>query len=143
MPEITIHRKQVFDWRRQEFVDEVLPTLTHKNAGKYRGAGADLVVGSHHVGAGSVYLLHKLRLSSGSADCWWDLTSSGSPLPGETKGTLDCGYFEAKGAELNLMDPKQPIPIQPGTFFITIRSAGTANDFGCAIEGIERSGVAE
>ncbi len=143
MPEIKIHRKQVFDWRRKEYVDEILPTLTHKNAGKFRGAGADLVVGSHHVGAGSVYLLTKLRLSSGSADAWWDITTSGSPLPGEVKGTLDAGYFESKGAELNLMDPKAPLAIQPGTFFVTIRDAGTANDFGCTIEGIERSGVAE
>lgn len=143
MPEVLIHRNQVFDWRRKEFVDEILPTLTHKNAGKYRGAGADLVVGSHFVSSGSVYMLQKLRLSTGSADVWWDVTSSGSPLPGETKGTLDVGYFESKGAELNLMDPRQPLAIQPGTFFVTIRSAGSANDFGCALEGIERSSVAE
>ena len=143
MPEVFLHRNQVYDWRRKEFVDEILPTLTVKRAGKYRGADADLCVGSHFVGQGSVFLLHKLRISSGSADVWWDIVSAGSPMIGEVQGTIDVGYFESQGQETNLMDPKAPIAIQPGTFYVYIRSAGTANDFGCALEGLERGGGAE
>jgi hypothetical protein len=143
MPEVINVRKQVYDWRRKEYVDEILPTLTVKRAGKYRGAGADLCVGSHFVGAGSVFLLNKLRISSGSADAWWDIVTTGSPMVGEVQGTVDVGYLEAKGQETNLMDPNAPVSIQPGTFYVYVRSAGTANDFACALEGIERGGVAE
>lgn len=140
---VILIRSQVFDWRRKDWVDDILPTLTVKKAGKFRGAGADLTVGSHFVGKGSVFLMNKLRISTGSADVWWDITTTGSPLPGEKKGTIDVGYFEAKGAEINLMDPKAPLVIQPGTFYVTVRSAGSANDFGCAFEGLERGGGAQ
>ena len=143
MVEVLVVRTQVFDWRRKEFVDEVLPTLTVKKAAKFRGAAADLCVGSRYVGQGSVFLMNKLRLSTGSADVWWDIVTRGSPFPGEKEGTIDVGYFEAKGAELNLMDPKAPLAIQPGTFYVYVRDAGTANDFGCSFEGLERGGVAE
>jgi hypothetical protein len=143
MPQVIIERKQVFDWRRKEWIDEILPTLTVKRAGKYRGAGADLVVGSHFVGAGSVFLLNKLRISVGSAQSWWDLTSEGSPMIGEVQGTIDVGFLEAMGQETNLMDPNAPVVIQPGTFFVTVRNAGTATDYGCALEGLERGGGAE
>lgn len=143
MVEIIVVRSQIFDWRRKEWVDEILPTMTVKKAGKYRGTGADLTIGSHFVGQGSVFLMQKLRISSGSADVWWDITTTGTPSVGEKKGTLDVGYFQAKGEEINLMDPKAPLAIQPGTFSVIIRSAGTTNDFGCAFEGIERGGVAE
>jgi hypothetical protein len=143
MPEVLITRKQVYDWRRKEFVDEVLPTLTAKRAGKFRGAAADLIVGSHFVGAGSVFLLNKLRISSGSAEVWWDITTVGSPMLGEVQGTVDVGYFEAQGQETNLMDPNAPVVLQPGTFFVTIRDAGTAKDFGCSLEGLERGPVNE
>jgi hypothetical protein len=130
MPKIIIVRNQVYDWRRKEYVDEILPTLTVKRAGKYRGADADLVVGSHLVGAGS-------------AQTWWDITTTGSPMIGEVQGTVDVGFLEAIGQETNLMDPNAPIAIQPGTFFVNIRSAGTATDYGCSFEGLERGGGAE
>jgi hypothetical protein len=143
MPEVSIVRKQVFDWRKKEWIDEILPTLTVKRAGKYRGANADLCVGSHFVGAGSVFLMNKLRISTGSADVWWDIISEGSPMIGEVQGTIDVGYFEAQGQETNLMDPLAPVVIQPGTFYVYLRSAGTQGDFGCAFEGLERGGGAE
>lgn len=143
MPEVKIVRKQIYDWRRKEFVDEILPTLTVKRALKARGAGADLVIGSHLVGAGSVFLLHKLRISAGSAQSWWDLTTTGSPMLGEVQGTIDVGFLEAIGAETNLMDPRAPVVIQPGTLFVNLRSAGSATDYGCALEGLERGGGAE
>jgi hypothetical protein len=143
MPKIIIVRNQVYDWRRKEYVDEILPTLTVKRAGKYRGADADLVVGSHLVGAGSVFLMNKLRISAGSAQTWWDITTTGSPMIGEVQGTVDVGFLEAIGQETNLMDPNAPIAIQPGTFFVNIRSAGTATDYGCSFEGLERGGGAE
>lgn len=143
MPEVILERKQIFDWRRKEWIDEILPTLTVKRAGKYRGAGADLCVGSHFVGQGSVFLMNKLRLATGSADVWWDLTTEGSPMIGEIRGTIDVGYFEAQGQETNLMDPLAPVVIQPGTFYVYVRDAGTAQDFGCAFEGLERGGGAE
>ena len=143
MPKVIIIRKQVFDWRRKEWIDEVLPTLTVKRALKVRGAGADLVFGSHFVGQGSVFLLNKLRINVGSAQAWWDITTTGSPMIGEVQGSIDVGFLEAIGQETNLMDPLAPIAIQPGTFSVTIRSAGTATDYGCAFEGLERGGGAE
>ena len=146
MPEVSIRRTQVFDWRRKEWIDEILPTLTVKRAGKYRGDVTDLCVGSHFVGAGSVFLMNKLRLSVGSADVWWDIVTSGSPMVGEVQGTIDVGYFESQGQETNLMDPLAPLAIQPGTFFIYMRIGtwlGSAQDFGCAFEGLERGGGAE
>jgi len=145
MPEVQIRRNQVFDWRRKEWIDEILPTLTVKRAGKFRGADVDLCVGSHFVGQGSVFLMHKLRLSTGSADVWWDITTTGSPMVGEVQGTIDIGYFEAQGQETNLMDPLAPLAIQPGTFFVYMRigTYGSAQNFGCAFEGLERGGGAE
>jgi hypothetical protein len=145
MPEVSIVRTQVFDWRRKEWIDEILPTLTVKRAGKFRGDITDLCVGSHFVGAGSVFLMNKLRLSVGSADVWWDIVTTGSPMVGEVQGTIDVGYFESQGAETNLMDPEAPLVIQPGTFFVYMRigTYGSAQDFGCAFEGLERGGGAE
>ena len=146
MPEVNIVRKQVYDWRRKEWIDEILPTLTVKRAGKYRGADADLCVGSHFVGQGSVFLMNKLRISTGSADVWWDITTTGSPMIGEIQGTIDLGYLEGKGGEINLMDPDAPVVIQPGTFFVYMRIGtwlGSAQNFSCSFEGLERAGGAE
>lgn len=135
--EVIVQRKEILDWRRKEFVDDIMPTLTVKRAGRYRGTGADLKVGSHYIGPGSTLRLTHLRISSGSPEVWWIIKALGSPYKGEVRGTVDVGYFESKGGETNLMDPRAPKAIQPGTMEIWILSAGSAKWYGCSFEGLE------
>jgi len=138
---VNVVRKQVFDNRKAEFIDEILPTLTVKRAERIRGygsPGSDIKVGSHIIGPGSTFRLHFLRISAGSPEVWWIIKAKGSPItPYEHKGTIDVGYFEAKGGETNLMDPLAPKSIQPGTMEVWILGAGSAKWYGCAFEGLE------
>jgi len=107
---ISIIRKQVYDYRKKEYIDEVLATLTVKRGARTRGAGADLLVGSHIVGPGSTFRMSKLRIGAGSTEVFWIIRALGSPFPGEIRGTVDIGY---------------------------IFDAGTQKWFSCAIQGLE------
>lgn len=136
--EIKVERKEVYDYRRKDFVDEILPTLSIARANKIKGTGADLTIGSHRVGQGSTFLMTYLSIQSGSAKQWWSLVRKGTPFPGEHKGTVDVGYFEAEGVETRLGDVKSPVhSLGPGSFLIYFLDAGSDKYFGCAFEGIE------
>lgn len=136
--EIKVERKELYDYRRKDFVDEILPTLSIARANKIRGAGTTVVAGSHRVGPGSTFLMTYLSIQSGSPDFWWALTREGTPYPGEHKGTIDVGYFEAKGIETRLGDIKSPVhTLGQGTFRIRFLTPGSTKDFGVAFEGVE------
>lgn len=136
--EIKVERKEIFDWRRKDFVDDILPTLSVARAAKIRGTGTTVTAGSHRVGPGSTFLMTYLSIQSGSPGLWWSLTREGTPYPGELRGTVDVGYFEAKGAETRLGDIKSPVhSLGGGSFRIRLLSPGSAKDFGVAFEGIE------
>jgi hypothetical protein len=136
--EVQVRRTELLDYRKKEFIDEILPTLTIQRAAKIRGTGTTVVAGSHRVGPGSTFLMTYLSILSGSPDFWWVLTREGTPYPGEVKGTIDVGYFGSKGAETRIGNIKEPVHVLgPGTFRIRFLTPGSARDFGCAFEGLE------
>ena len=136
--EITIQRRELFDWRKKQWVDELLPTLSVARANKVRGTDTTVTAGSHRVGPGSSFLMTYFSLQSGSPGLWWSLTREGTPYPGEQRGTIDVGYFEAKGERTLLGDIKSPVKVLGGgTFRIRLITPGSAKDFGVAFEGIE------
>jgi len=131
-------RTEVVDYRKKEFINDFIPTLTVKSAARFRGEDIDILAGSHRIGQGSSFLLTYLSIQSGSPECWWVLTHEGTPLPGEKRGTIDVGYFEAKGVDTRLADKYAPVKaIGPGTMRVRILSAGSAKWYGAAFEGIE------
>jgi len=140
--EVTVVRKEVMDWRKKEFIDELLPTLTVKRAARVRGygdPGSDITIGSHYVGAGSSFRMTQLRISMGTpgSGFWWSMSAQGTPYPGEDRGTVDVGFLEAAGGETNLMDPMAPKALGPGTFYIYALASGSAVYYGCSFEGLE------
>jgi hypothetical protein len=136
--EIKVERKELFDWRKKKWVDELLPTLSVARANKVRGTGTTVTAGSHRVGPGSSFLMTYLSIQSGSPGLWWSLTREGTPYPGEQRGTVDVGYFESKGVETRLGDVKSPVHVLGGgSFRIRLITPGSAKDFGVAFEGIE------
>jgi len=136
--EVKVERREVYDNRRKEFIDDIIPTLTIKRAWKHRGTGTTAKVGSHYVAAGSSFLMTYLCISTSSPDFWWSIVARGSPHPGEIKGTVDYGYFEAAGAETRIGNIKEPVhSFGPGTFEIYFITPGSTADFGLAFEGVE------
>jgi hypothetical protein len=139
MSDIQVRRNEVFDWRKKEWVDEILPTLTVKQAGIIRGTGATVTAGSHRIGQGSTLLITAFNIASGSPDFWWALTHEGTPFPGEKRGTIDCGYFGAKGETRVLGNVKEPIKVVgPGSMRLQFLTPGSAKDFSFSFEGVER-----
>jgi hypothetical protein len=136
--EVQVRRTELLDYRKKEFIDELLPTLTVKRAVKTRGTGSTVLGGSHYVGAGSSFLMTYLGVYSGSPGVHCGVVAKGSPYPGEVKGTIDYIYFEAKGGEVRLGNPKEPVhAFGPGTFQFYWVTPGSARDYFIAFEGVE------
>jgi hypothetical protein len=136
---VEVRRNEVFDWRKKEFVDEILPTLTVKQAAQIRGAGISVLAGSHRIGQGSTLLITSFNVASGSPDFWWALTHEGTPFPGEKRGTIDVGYFGAKGETRLIGNVREPVKVVgPGTMRLQFITPGSAKIFGFSFEGVER-----
>lgn len=138
MPEIKIHREEILDWRKKQFVDKILPTLTIQRAAQIRGAGITVTAGSHRVAPGSTYLMTYLSVQSGSSEFWYAITKTGTLAPGQVNGTVDVGYFQAKGVDTKLGGVQDPVhAFGPGTILVRFLTPGSARNYGLAFEGLE------
>jgi len=138
--EVKVERRELFDYRKKEFIDDIIPTLTVKRAVKRHvstGQGS-VLVGSHSVGAGSSFLMTYLGVATGTPQLYFVVRALGSPYPSEVRGTVDLIYFESKGAETRIGNIKEPVhALGPGTFEIITGSIGSASDVFCSFEGLE------
>ena len=139
MSPLVVQRKQQFDQRRQEFIDEVLRTLQLKRYAHTAVPSAGATIGSHRIGAGSMLRLTEVNLSSGSANYQIAWVFRGTPLtPHEQRGTIDSTYFAARGEARNIYDLDKNAPAfgQGSLLFISVEAGTKVN---IAFRGIERS----
>ena len=125
-----VQRKKIYDPAFEEFVDEELPTVSVKGAGRVRNCKAGTAIATYTgLGGGTVMRLTYLRVAADGAQEFF-LKDRG--------GTFDYPYLEAAGAEVILGEPKAPIHVIKGTFEIGLVTAGTAGTFIAAYEGVVR-----
>ena len=125
-------RKKIYDPAFEEFVDEELPTVSVKGAGRTRGVGSgtEVALASYTgLGGGTVMRVTYLRVAAKEA-CEFYLK--------DRDGTFDYPYLEAAGAEVTLGAPYAPIHVVKGTFEIGLVNGGTQGTFIAAYEGIVR-----
>ena len=132
-----VQRKKIYDPAFEQFVDEELPTVSVKDAGKFTvdgPAGATALL-TRTFSGGTAMRMTFLRVGADQPDKEIYLT--------DRQGTLDYIYLGTTGSELyretNLGAPDAPVHVVQGTFTITAGSvaAGTVN-FYVAYEGIVR-----
>jgi hypothetical protein len=138
--DIRVNRAEIMDWRKKQFVDDILPTLVFQQSAQVRGEGVALVAGSHRISPGSVLLITKLSIAAGSAGLWWCITrQTGTLYPSEARGTIELGYFESKGMDMRLGNVKEPVlTVGPGSMWLRFVTIGSAVNYGFAIEGVEQ-----
>ena len=125
-----VQRKKIYDPAFEEFVDEELPTVSVKGAGRARNCKAGTAIVTYTgLGGGTVMRLTYLRVAADGAQEFYLKDRS---------GTFDYPYLEASGAEVTLGAPDAPIHTIKGTFEIGCARAGTAGTFIAAYEGIVR-----
>ena len=125
-----VQRKKIYDPAFEEFVDEELPTVSVKGAGRERNVAADAAIASYTgLGGGTVMRLTYLRIAADGAQEFYLKDRS---------GTFDYPYLEAAGAEVTLGAPDAPIHLIKGTFEIGCSRAGTAGTFIASYEGVVR-----
>jgi len=138
--EVQVRRTELFDYRKKEFIDEIIPTLTVKRAvRRHISAGqGSVLVGSHIVGPGSSFLMTYLGLATGTPQMYFAIRAHGTPYPSEVRGSIDVIYFESRGMETRIGNIKEPVhAFGPGTFKISTGSIGSASDVFCSFEGLE------
>jgi len=138
--EVKVERREFFDYRKKEFIDDIIPTLTVKRAvRRHISAGqGSVLVGSHRVGPGSSFLMTYLGLATGTPLMYFVIRAHGTPYPSEVRGSVDFIYFESKGMETRIGNIKEPVhTFGPGTFKISSGSIGSASDLYCSFEGLE------
>ena len=125
-----IQRKEIYDPAFEEFVDEELPTVSVKAAGRAGDVAAGTAVVSFTgLGGGTVMRLTYLRVAA-NAETEFFLK--------DRSGTIDYPYLESKGDEVLLGAPDAPIHVVQGTFAIGLVNAGVAGTFIAAFEGVVR-----
>ena len=123
-------RKKIYDPAFEQFVDEELPTVSVKGAGRVRNCKAGTAIATYiGLGGGTVMRLTYLRVAADGAQEFF-LKDRG--------GTFDYPYIEAAGAEVTVGAPDAPIHVIKGTFEIGLVTAGTSGTFIAAYEGIVR-----
>ena len=127
--ELQVQRMQIYDPAREEFLDEELPTVTVKGAGRATSVQAGTALGSYTglEGGGTVMRLTYLRVAA-SKEAEFFLK--------DRDGTFDYPYLEAAGAEVTQGGPTTPIHVVKGTFEIGLQVLGTSGTFWCAYEGL-------
>jgi hypothetical protein len=85
---VRVFRQEIYDLRRREFIDMVIPTIEVKRTGISRSVANNGVIGSHRVGPGSLFRLTEVEVFSGSVGAIVGVASTGTPLtPQEQRGT--------------------------------------------------------
>jgi hypothetical protein len=126
---VEVRRNEIFDPSQQEYTPEQLPTVTLKDAERVRNCAAGTALITKDLGAGTEMRLMFYRVSSGTPTEFFMHDRS---------GTFDYPFLEARGAEVGLGAPNEPVHVVRGTFSIGLINAGTAGTYIAAYEGIVR-----
>lgn len=129
MINVEVRRREIFDPSQQEYRREELPTVTVKDATRLRGCSAGGTLLVKDLGAGTEMRLTFYRISAGTPTEFF---------MADRDGTFDCPFLEARGAEVGLGAPNEPIHVVRGTYSIGLINAGAAGTFIAAYEGIVR-----
>jgi len=132
-PNVIILRKEVYDPSKEEYVKEILPTVSVKKAFRDTGTmSAGELIGSHYIGAGSVLRVTRMRVYTDAANEF---------IVADRNGTLDIIPFETSGGETLLSGPNEPIYITEGTIRIRALGSVSAGTRVVAFEGIAISRI--
>jgi len=82
-----VNRHEVLDLRRHEFVDLLIPTIEVKRTAIARSVAIGGVIGSHRIGAGSIFRLTEIEVFSGTYNAIVGLCNTGTPVLPEQRGT--------------------------------------------------------
>lgn len=126
---VEIRRNEIFNPSQQEYVREELPTVTLKDAERVRNCKAGTALITKDLGAGTEMRLTFYRVSAGTPIEFFMRDRS---------GTFDYPFLEARGAEVGIGAPNEPVHVVRGTFTIGLQNAGTAGTFIAAYEGVIR-----
>jgi len=124
---VELRRNEIFDPSKQEYVREELPTVSLKDAARVRNCAAGTALITKDLGAGTEMRITFYRISAGTPTEFFMRDRS---------GTFDYPFLEARGAEVGLGAPKDPVHVVRGTFVIGLQNAGTAGTFIASYEGI-------
>ncbi len=139
-------RKEFYDTRRREFIDEIIPTIQVQRANTANSPAANTVIGSHRIGPGSIFRLMEVAVGVGSASSTLTaiiaLTHTGTPItPYEQRGTRDLYTFQRGGEIRNIYRFDNAPTFGAGT--INWKTTATANlgsrGHSIAFKGIEYS----
>ena len=127
---VEVRRREIFDPSQQEYRPEELPTRSLKAAirATHCGAGTALLTCSS-LGAGTEMRLTFYRVSAGTPTEFYMK---------DRDGIFDYPFLEARGAEVAIGAPNEPIHIVRGTFEIGLVGSQTLSTFIAAYEGIVR-----
>lgn len=110
-----VNYKKLFSDRDLDFIDEAIPTRRRGiNSIFSPGATAVVMAGSVYVTGSPSHMsrtlqVTKLRVSSGSPNCWFAIVHS-------RDGTIDSLYLEGKGEQTDIGDLMGPVlSLGPGT----------------------------
>lgn len=126
-PKVKIERREKYDLDSEEWVKDILPTTTVRDAERSSGNVEDSTLTSHYIGAGSVMLLTFHRVAA-NGSCEWALT--------DRDGTVDIVLLEAAGDEVLLGRYEAPIHVVKGTFQVILLGSYGAGTYISAWEGV-------
>ena len=125
-----VQRKKIYDPAFEEFVDEELPTVSVKDAGRVSGIGhPGSAIVRKTLSGGTVMRLTYLRVAAGVTTEFF-MRDRG--------GTFDYPYLEAAGAEVTLGAPDAPIHVVKGSFVIGFQGSYASGTRIAAYEGVVR-----
>jgi len=130
MVNVEIGRREIFDPSQQEYVKEELPTVSLKDAARATHCGTNgALITCSSLGGGTEMRLTFYRVSAGTPTEFF-MRDRG--------GTFDYPLLEARGAEVGIGAPNEPLHIVRGTFEIGLLGSVGTGTFIVAYEGIVR-----